>query len=44
MPSNSSELVVAPGFYSSAMIGVIITTFNIILKLPVFQLLMIFSS
>ena len=28
MPSNSSELAVAPGFYSSAMIGVIITTFE----------------
>jgi len=28
MPSNSYELAVAPGFYSSAMIGVIITAFE----------------
>ena len=39
---NSSELAIALGFYSSAMIGVIKTTFDTILKLPVFQLLMIF--
>jgi len=28
MPLNSSELAVASGFYSSVMIGVIITTFD----------------
>jgi len=33
---NSFELAVSPGFYSSAMIGVIKTSFNIIMKLPVF--------
>jgi len=44
MPTNSSELTVASGFYSSAMVGVIITTFDTNLKLSVFQLLMIFSS
>ena len=41
---NSSKLAVASASYSSAMIGVIKTTFVTNLTLPVFQLLMIFSS
>jgi len=44
IPSNSSKLVVASGFYSSAMLGVIITAFDKNLKLQVFQLLMIFRT
>jgi len=44
MVSNSSELVFASGFYSSTMIGVTIIAFDTNLKLPIFQLLMIFRT
>jgi len=44
MPSKFFWISWCFSFYSSAMIGVIKTAFDTNLKLPVFQLLMIFSS
>jgi len=41
MPSNSSELVVASGFYSPAMIGVIITSFEQSFEASSLQLLIL---